>query len=182
MNAEAFSPECAHVYAAFAFHLLNPPDDAELAQAFFDRVAVSCSPAYVPLAEQCVRDARFADGRWSFGGMDGRHARHVAQCYEKTGFDYRQLQGCEPLARSLRPDSLATECAFMAFLLSECSAHDGRFAYADAFLLKHLATWVDRAALICAETGDDLVTRLVAECAAFVAEDAAAARRRCEAT
>ena len=168
----------AHTYSTFAFHLLNPPDNTELAQVFFDRITVPCSRTYVPLSEQCVRDATRACGRWSFGAVDGKHARHVASCYEKAGFDHRRLQGYEPLVRSLRADSLAAECAFLAFLFSGEAPDDGRVAYADSFLQAHLATWVDKAALICLEKGDDFIGHLVAECASYVSADAADARGR----
>lgn len=166
--------ERAGVYAAFASLLVNPPDDEVQAQAFFDRLAVPCATTYVPLSEQCIRDAVCNNERWTFGPMDGAQTRHVVRCYERAGFDFRQLQGYEPIARSLRPDALAVECAFMAFLLAE-DADDGRVAYANAFLETHLARWVDKAARICAETGEDPVSRLVADCAAFVAEDMQAA-------
>lgn len=166
----AHANERAAAYAAFASLLTSPPD-GEQAQTFFDRIAVPCSAIYVPLFEQCICDAVHDSGRWTFGPLDGGQTRHVVRCYERAGFDYRRLGGYEPIVRSLRPDALAAECAFMAFLLTE-SANADRIAYADAFLLAHLAPWTGKAAHICEEAGDDWVSSLVADCAAFVTKDA----------
>lgn len=176
----ASSAERANAYATLASLLLNPPDDAELKQAYLERLLVPCSPAYVPLSEQCVRGAVEDDGRWTFGPVDGVHSRHVLRCYERAGFDYRRLCGHEPLVRSLRPDSLAAECAFVAFLLehaehaSDEEASAGRIAYAEAFLREHMGKWVCDAAHACAQAcPDDLVTYIVKTCAERVCADVA---------
>lgn len=169
----------AHAYASFAFRLLNPPNDRELKQAFFDRLVIASSPVFVPLSEQSMRDARYRDGHWKFGAVDGSITRHVMRCYEHAGFDHRQLRGAEPLVRSLRPDALAAECAFMAFLLAgddaaveEATEETGRGAYADAFLDAHLGLWACDAASACeASCSDDYLALIVRACADYVSAD-----------
>ncbi|MRX82098.1 molecular chaperone TorD family protein [Eggerthella guodeyinii] len=172
--------ERANTYATFASGLLNPPGDPKQEQAFLERLLVSNSPTFVPLSEQCIREAHCAEGRWRFGTIDGRHRRHVMRCYDHVSFDFRRLHGYPVLVQSLRADSLATECAFMAFLLAGVETvevdepTDGRIAFADAFLNAHLGLWVNDAARACASAGsDDHVTRTVEACATFVSSELA---------
>lgn len=166
------SNERAATYATFAYLLTNPPIDSAESPKFLERTAVPCSPGFVPLSEQCIRDARRSDGCWSFGATDGAHARHVARCYQRAGFDHRRLRGHDALVRSLRPDALAAECAFVAFLLMDAKADAGRYAFANAFVQTHLGTWIEKASRICHDVdSEDALSRLVSDCAAFVTED-----------
>lgn len=173
------SIERASAYAAFASLLLSPPQNGEDERAFFNRLIVPCSSAYVPLSEQCIRTATCIEGYWTFGAVDGTHRRHVLRCYRHAGFDHRRLCGFEPIVGSLRPDALAAECAFMAFLLagtakaSDAEAAGGRIDYANAFLREHLNAWVADAARACASVHpDDHVARIVTACASFASSDA----------
>ncbi len=150
----------------------------ELEQRYYNRLFVSAHPAYVPLFEDSVRGGYEEDGRFRYGSTDGKHFDHVMRCYRAVGFDYRLLEGCDFATGSLKPDSLASELAFLVFLAQ--SALDLREADEAAsarsiellktFSREHAGRWFVKAAerLTCFE--DDFYARV-----AWLAADALAA-------
>ena len=90
--------------------------DEALRQRYSERFFVPTGPLYVPLSECSVRGAAEEEGRVRYAPVSGAQADHVLRCYRAVGFDYRALAGFGPAVGSLRPDSLAAELAFMAFL------------------------------------------------------------------
>lgn len=188
----------AETYAALAFALINVPtrdtetlverlgeaaglpcapngdrealDSGALEQELFDRTVVPSSPTYVPLFEQAVRGAERRGEVWRFPAVTGSHSLHVERCYRRVGFEYRNLAGQPEIVASLHADSLAVECAFMAFLLL---SDDGcARVRADQFLKQHLGCWVEKAAVICSERSDDRYARIVRLCALYAKADA----------
>ncbi|RNL41937.1 hypothetical protein DMP06_00550 [Slackia equolifaciens] len=154
-------------------------DVGDAIQVFHDRTSVTCSARFVPLSEQCVYRAECTKGEsWTYGPVTGSRSSHVLACYRKAGFGFKGIQGFEPVVRSLRPDSLAAECAFMAYLLnraaccSQSAESDEQFA--DAFLREHLSSWVGRAADMSEQTGNDYYAFIVRLCASFVRADVSA--------
>lgn len=131
-----------------------PAFDEAAMERFLERSVISCSAGYVPLAEQALQRARQVGGAWRFASMTGAYSRQIAAIYAAFGFDYRKLCGQECITRSLRPDSLAAECAFMAALLqdSDCSRNQ---CFADEFLRQHIGRWAEKASDVCAADEPD---------------------------
>ena len=90
--------------------------DGALRQRYYDRMFVTTSPHYVPLIESSVANRIEADGRVSYGAVSSSKSDHVIRCYKTAGFDYTGMRGYEIAVKSLHPDSMASELAFMAFL------------------------------------------------------------------
>lgn len=88
----------------------------ELEQRYYDRLFVTSSPAYVPLYEDCVRRAADDEGTVRYAALNGPSFDHVLRCYRAVGFDYRLIEGFDLAVKQLKPDSLASELAFMAWL------------------------------------------------------------------
>ena len=100
--------------------------DAALEQRYYDRFFVSAHPAYVPLCEDAVRGGYMDDDRFRYGSVCGKHYAHTLTCYKAVGFDFRRLEGFEPSVSMLKPDSMASELAFLAFLADSALAAEGR--------------------------------------------------------
>lgn len=100
--------------------------DAALEQRYYDRFFVSAHPAYVPLCEDAVRGGYMDDGRFRYGSVCGKHYAHTLTCYKAVGFDFRRIEGFEPSVSMLKPDSMASELAFLAFLADSALAAEGR--------------------------------------------------------
>lgn len=150
-------------------------------QRYNDRFFVSSSACFVPLSESCVRGAAAIDGIVRFGNTADAGTDHVARCFRAVGFDERKLAGHPLAVRSLRVDSLASELAFIAFL-ARSEAHAGEAEHTQgagsaqralqrAFLAEHLGCWIDKAARLVADTGEDFYARVVALAAAWVRID-----------
>ena len=94
----------------------------------------------------------------------------MLRCYRAVGFDYRALAGFGPAVGSLRPDSLAAELAFMAFLAraaAEAAGEDPAASERAAELLRqfareHANAWLPKAARLLAAGDDDLYARTAA--------------------
>lgn len=151
------------IASALSMPLTSDATDIDsLKQRFYDRFVISSSPWFVPSNEQCIRKARFEGGTLVFSSVEGTYSRHVVECYKTVGFDYRKLQGYEPVVNRLLPDSLAAELAFLASMrLREAEAETDEQAqscraYADKFATEHLAKWVDSYAAFAEMKGVDL--------------------------
>lgn len=135
---------------------------AWLVQRYYDRFFVSTSPLYVPCQESCLRGSWVdEDGVRRYGATFSAHADHVVRCYGSVGFDWRALRGSELTLKTLKPDSLAVELAFLAHLKRcEARADDPEQAQRCARLARqfgreHLGTWLPLAACMLAEGDDD---------------------------
>ena len=104
----------------------NDVADAALEQRYYDRFFVSAHPAYVPLCEDAVRGGYMDDDRFRYGSVCGKHYAHTLTCYKAVGFDFRRIEGFEPSVSMLKPDSMASELAFLAFLADSALAAEGR--------------------------------------------------------
>lgn len=155
------------------------PDDA-LMQRYYDRFFVSSSAFHIAWEERAVWTAGIAGGRIEYGSPAVARNAHVLSCYREAGFDFRALCGYEIAVKSLKPDSLASELAFMAFLHDgahraleandvACAATNRRLAL--SFLSQHLSKWVPRAAEMAALSGDDFYARLAAFAARVIEMD-----------
>ena len=133
---------------------------------------VTTSPHYVPLIESSVANRIEADGRVSYGAVSSSKSDHVIRCYKTAGFDYTGMRGYEIAVKSLHPDSMASELAFMAFLaeaaVEELEAGKGADGGACAgerllcdFARRH-TRWFADAARLMAATDDDLYARVAA--------------------
>ena len=144
--------------------------DEALRQRYSERFFVPTGPLYVPLSECSVRGAAEEEGRVRYAPVSGARADHVLRCYRAVGFDYRALAGFGPAVGSLRPDSLAAELAFMAFLAraaAEAAGEDPAASERAAGLLRqfareHANAWLPRAARLLAAGDDDLYARTAA--------------------
>ena len=155
------------------------PSDA-LAQRYYDRFFVAPSAFHIAWEERAVWTANIANGRIEYGSPAVARSAHALSCYRKAGLDFTALSGYEIAVKSLKPDSLASELAFMAFL------HDGAgraFEAGDvasaavnrrlalSFLTQHLSKWTSRAAEMAALSDDDFYARLAAFAARVIDVD-----------
>ena len=155
--------------------------DAALEQRYYDRFFVSAHPAYVPLCEDAVRGGYMDGDRFSYGSVCGKHYAHTLTCYKAVGFDFRRLAGFEPSVTTLKPDSMASELAFLVFLADsalEAEDRDPEVAQRSRELLvtfarDHACRWFDDAAECLERFDDDFyagVCALAAEAVAVLAE------------
>ena len=100
--------------------------------------------------------------RFRYGSVCGKHYAHTLTCYKAVGFDFRRLAGFEPSVTTLKPDSMASELAFLVFLADsalEAEDRDPEVAQRSRELLvtfarDHACRWFDDAAE-CLERFDD---------------------------
>ena len=155
--------------------------DAALEQRYYDRFFVSAHPAYVPLCEDAVRGGYMDDDRFRYGSVCGKHYAHTLTCYKAVGFDFRRIEGFEPSVSMLKPDSMASELAFLVFLAdSALEAEDRGPEVAQrsrellvTFARDHACRWFDDAAECLERFDDDFyagVCALAAEAVAVLAE------------
>lgn len=143
----------------------------ELMQRYYDRFFVPVSPFYVPLIESCVVQRHRGEGGWEMGSCDGPSADHVLRCYKAAGFDWRSLEGYPLAVQAAKPDSLAIEAAFVAFLKTaesqaEKADQENISRLCDEFVRLHPARWAGDAAMLMEQKGDDFyarTTRLLAQ-------------------
>lgn len=151
----------------------------DLKQRYYDRMFVTSSPYYVPLFESSIANRIEQDGRVTYGSTSSSKSDHVIRCYKTVGFDYTKMQGYKIAVKSLHPDSMASELAFMAFLaeaaVEELEAGKGTDCAGERLLrdfVKRHTRWFGDAARFLAKTDDDLYARvasLAAETADMVA-------------
>lgn len=155
--------------------------DAALEQRYYDRFFASAHPAYVPLCEDAVRGGYMDGDRFRYGSVCGKHYAHTLTCYKAVGFDFRRLAGFEPSVTTLKPDSMASELAFLVFLADsalEAEDRDPEVAQRSRELLvtfarDHACRWFDDAAECLERFDDDFyagVCALAAEAVAVLAE------------
>lgn len=155
--------------------------DAALEQRYYDRFFVSAHPAYVPLCEDAVRGGYMDGDRFRYGSVCGKHYAHTLTCYKAVGFDFRRIEGFEPSVSMLKPDSMASELAFLVFLADsalEAEDRDPEVAQRSRELLvtfarDHACRWFDDAAECLERFDDDFyagVCALAAEAVAVLAE------------
>lgn len=155
--------------------------DAALEQRYYDRFFVSAHPAYVPLCEDAVRGGYMDGDRFRYGSVCGKHYAHTLTCYKAVGFDFRRLAGFEPSVTTLKPDSMASELAFLVFLADsalEAEDRDPEVAQRSRELLvtfarDHACRWFDDAAECLERFDDDFyagVCALAAEAVTALAE------------
>ncbi len=105
------------VAAALGIEGLEGGDgSSDLEQRYYDRFFVSSHPAYVPLYEDSIRSGYPDEGRFRYGTTEGRWYEHTLKCYQAVGFDYRLIEGHDLSVQKLKPDSFASELAFLSFL------------------------------------------------------------------
>lgn len=150
--------------------------DDDLKQRYYDRLFVSSTAHYVPLIESSVaRGAEDDQGVMRYASVQSDLTDHVLRCYRVVGFDYQALSGYDLAVKSLHPDSLASELAFLAFCKGREAAcwdeadesqalHWGQLAA--QFSRQHAAQWMDKAAACLAATDDDFYARTCALAAA----------------
>ena len=134
----------------------------DLHRRYYDRFFVSSSPLFVPLVESCVLGVWEDQGFRRFGTFGGPAADHVSGCYRALGFDYRAIRGYDLAVQRLRPDSMASELAFIALLArSACSTDAGVEAAVRSgallcqFAHEHALRWFAAAAGELRRTDDD---------------------------
>ena len=151
--------------------------DAALEQRYYDRFFVSAHPAYVPLCEDAVRGGYMDDDRFRYGSVCGKHYAHTLTCYKAVGFDFRLVEGFEPSVTMLKPDSMASELAFLAFLADCALTADGRDPEVAkrsrellvTFVRDHASRWFDEAAECLERYDDDFYAGVCALAAGAVA-------------
>ena len=154
----------AHVLGNGCFEDLV--DSGDLFQRYYDRFFVPVSSYYVPLVESCVARRRQTESGWELGSYDGPSADHVLRCYKTVGFDWRGLEGYTLAVQTAKPDSLAIEAAFVAFLKkaeSQAETADCKSIglLCDEFVRLHPARWAGDAAMLMEQKGDDFYARMV---------------------
>jgi hypothetical protein len=142
----------------------------ELKRRYYERFFVSSSSWFVALRENNIRMGSYAQGpTFSYGPSEGRLSDHVARCYRVAGFDFHALRGFDPAVGTLHADSLAVECAFVAYLKNaqaveeengRSGAHAARMA--DDFIAMHLLPFSEAAIGLFRQTPDDFYARLCA--------------------
>lgn len=136
--------------------------DAALRQRYYDRFFVSASPFFLPLCESSVRGAVEEGGRLRYAPAGGARADHVLACYRVAGFEHRDVGGFDLAVKTLKPDSMVAELAFMASLAEAAAAdaEDPAAARRAACLLRqfaceHAVGWFAAAARYAARADDD---------------------------
>jgi len=162
--------QVAHALGDSRFDRFEESD--ALVQRYYDRLFVTDRPVFVPLSENCMRGFCMTDAGPQYGALEGSASDHVIACYHAVGFDWHRLSGFQSALDILRADSLASECAFVAFLKSQeaCAETDEQVAHiadlADEFIARHLGEWARTAAHCAARSDEDLYATLCA----FVAD------------
>jgi hypothetical protein len=161
----------ARVAEALGAPVQTPVTDDDLRQRFYDRFIVPSARYYVPVTENCIF-GYLRDGE--YGKVQGPQSDAVFRCYQAVGFDWKLLQGSDCITGSLRPDSLAAECAFLAYLKRcELEGDEDRRAAAARlsaqFAKEHLGRWIGKAHELMLRPGADIYTDAVALAADAVA-------------
>ena len=159
---EAIIDDVRKVAAALGQDGFDFVADDDLKQRYYDRLFVTSTPYYVPLIESSVaRGAEDEDG--------------VMRCYHTVEFDFQALSGYDLAVKSLHPDSLASELAFLAFCKkreAECweSSDEAQAEHwaqlAAQFSKQHASRWVGKAADCLARTDEDFYAHACALAAA----------------
>lgn len=110
----------------------------ELEQRYYDRFYVPTSPYFIPLVENSIREACSVGVHKRYGSTKGMFSREVLASYQALHFNYKALPGDEVAVRSLKPDSLASEIAFMSALADKATAGDSPNPAASAAALRLL--------------------------------------------
>lgn len=148
------------------------PGESDLTQRYYDRFFVPASSSYIPLVENSIRSCHEAPDGFAYGPLVGACSDHVLRCYKAVGFDEKKLQGYAAAIASLKPDSLASELAFIAYLKQAEAAADTAettehwAGLAQQFAREHLLGWLPQAVVCMHASGEDFYT----EVCAFAAE------------
>lgn len=183
----------AQAYEAFAYVLLNEPDEqvlhvmqalltssgralpegdhaellSQMKNWFQARLEAPGSPSALPLWEEAVLGGARVGAR--FGQFSGKRTAQVKRAFLEHGFDEKGLSGSPVLTAALHADSLATEAAFMAHLHRRAAQNvKGAAQAAQFFARKHLAHWAHEAAAL---VDDNPVYRSVIEALADLANE-----------
>lgn len=148
-----------------------------LEQRYYDRFFVPAGGVFVPLSESRFFNVDETADWITYGPEANNGTDHVVACYQQAGFEYRALEGYGLAIQRLRPDSLASELAFLAYLHAVSSVADsaGGLNVWDRFALQFLREhtgWIATAAQVMART-DDLYARLCVLAADVCAADKA---------
>ncbi len=137
------------------------PEPEELRQRYFDRFLVPGGTYYVPANENCMY-GYLRDGEYGHG--QGPRSDQVLRCYHAVGFDYLLLSGSPEAVDALVPDSLAAECAFLAYLKrQQLQAPDQAQRktaerLARQFATEHMGLWLEPARILMLRSGADFYT------------------------
>lgn len=141
---------------------------SELKWRYYERFFVSSGGLFVALRENSIRMGSSAqNATFTYGPTEGRLSDHVVRCYQAVGFDFHALHGFEPAIDTLHADSLAAECAFVAYLknaqaFEEENGRSGAHlaSLANDFTAVHLLPFAEAAAELISQTSDDFYSRL----------------------
>lgn len=152
----------------------------DLEQRFHNRFFVSSSAYHIAWSESSVWNSSVVDGHIEYASPVPSRKAHAIACYEKAGFDYRELTGYEIAVSTLSPDAFASELAFMSYLhdgaaraaeAGDSSSAQANLHLAKQFLEQHLSRWASRLAEMAAVASDDFYARIAAFAADVVALD-----------
>lgn len=173
---EAIIDDVRKVAAALGQDGFDFVADDDLKQRYYDRLFVTSTPYYVPLIESSVaRGAEDEDGVMRYASIQSDLTDHVLRCYHTVEFDFQALSGYDLAVKSLHPDSLASELAFLAFCKkreAECweSSDEAQAEHwaqlAAQFSKQHAGRWVGKAADCLARTDEDFYAHACALAAA----------------
>lgn len=131
----------------------------DLAQRYADRLIVPNSPFYCPITENSVA---YHKEYGSFGPVCGKRSDEVARVYEAAGFDHAALIDSSLSRTVIRVDSVPSECAFLAALLSSIAGESDesvrarRLEFAKRFYRLHFSQWVGYLASLMEAKGGDV--------------------------
>ncbi|WP_162610884.1 molecular chaperone TorD family protein [Gordonibacter sp. An230] len=158
----------ANVLGAPGFDDIEADDG--LKQRYYDRMFVTSSPLYVPLREgSIVGGGVDQNGAMRYAGIESGRADHVLRCYRAVGFDHRALVGYPLAISTLKPDSIASELAFLAFCVQRCAKANEAgqrdeaarwIELAQTFARDHACTWIPAAAACLERTYRDFYARV----------------------
>lgn len=173
---EAIIDDVRKVAAALGQDGFDFAADDDLKQRYYDRLFVTSTPYYVPLIESSIaRGGKDEDGVMRYASIQSDLTDHVLRCYHTVEFDFQALSGYDLAVKSLHPDSLASELAFLAFCKkreAECweSSDEAQAEHwaqlAAQFSKQHASRWVSKAADCLARTDEDFYAHACALAAA----------------
>lgn len=149
---------------------------SDLEQRYYDRFFVSSHPAFVPLCEDSIRSGYLDGTRFRYGATEGRWYEHSLKCYQTVGFDYRLIKGYDLSIQKLKPDSMASELAFLSFLAGfsvsvvDPAVRERSEELFVSFAVDHANQWFGKAAECLERFDDDFYARVC-----WLAADAVAA-------
>ncbi len=158
--------------------------DGSLRERYEERFLQTDGPLYVPLTESSITGSTTDEqGAVHYGPAQNDRTSYVLRHYQELEFDPSALIGAAQAVELARPDSIATELAFLVFLKKEEAAswemgdHASAVRWhevARAFAREHPNAWLALGAEYLAAGDDDLYARacnLAAETVVRIAKE-----------